>query len=228
MSRCCQRFETRPGFVQDEPDMALFYEGILNLKLHPESADMVCVQARLAVSYSQLGATGSAIEPAEEDSEFDSLAEAVNAAASNMLATSYATDPPTKLGKQPRTIFSLPGYPPPQGHGVLRSRWQSMSMKDLIRHGVARGVVEAHHQSEIKEHGVILNDTLAVYELVELVVKGDYDLTPDKISEIHSRLMATARFYVYVDTTRGRVTFCPYTAVNSELVAICRSFIILE
>jgi hypothetical protein len=39
------------------------------------------------------------------------------------------------------------------------------STQDLIRHGVAQGVVEAHHQSEIKEHGVIktiLNDTLAV------------------------------------------------------------------
>ncbi|KAJ7199224.1 fido domain-containing protein, partial [Mycena pura] len=52
--------------------------------------------------------------------------------------------------------------------------------------------------------------------------------------------MATARFYchhyippgdtrtitrhtVYMDTSLGRITFCPYTAVNSELVAICGS-----
>jgi hypothetical protein len=39
------------------------------------------------------------------------------------------------------------------------------SMQDLILHGVAEGVIEVHHRSEIKEEDVIksiLNDTLAV------------------------------------------------------------------
>jgi hypothetical protein len=44
--------------------MARFYEGIL--KSHPESAELVYVRSRLAISYSLLGATGSAIELAQE------------------------------------------------------------------------------------------------------------------------------------------------------------------
>jgi hypothetical protein len=66
-----QRFETRPDFVQGEPilyakaqDMARFYEGVL--KSHPESEKMIYVKARLAISYSMLGATGSAIELGQE------------------------------------------------------------------------------------------------------------------------------------------------------------------
>ncbi|KAJ6609448.1 hypothetical protein B0H10DRAFT_2297523 [Mycena sp. CBHHK59/15] len=117
------------------------------------------------------------------------------------------------------------------------------STQDLIRHGVAQGVIEVHHRSEIKEEDVIksiLNDTLAAYDVVALVVKGNCNLSSDKISEIHSKLMATARFHgphyvppgdtctttrhtVYVNTPTGRVKFCPYTMVDSELVAICRS-----
>ncbi|KAJ7852068.1 hypothetical protein B0H14DRAFT_814027 [Mycena olivaceomarginata] len=183
--------------------MARFYEG-----------------ARLAISYSMLGATGSAIELGQEiqaqladmdiqDGEFDSLldgwdallqVEAVNAAASDMSATTYQAWKATKDHLFP-THLSIP-----PGHEALKFRWQSMfnqgsekfrrllianaietnhiesiflitmsSTQDLIRHGVAQGVVEAHHQSEIKEHGVIktiLNDTLAAYDIVELVVKA--------------------------------------------------------
>ncbi|KAJ7240143.1 fido domain-containing protein [Mycena haematopus] len=288
-----QRLETRPDFVQGEPvlyaktqDVARFYEGIL--KSHPECAEMVYVKARLAISYSQLGAAGSAIELAQEiqaqladmdiqDSAFDSILdgwetmlqeEAVNALASDISATTYQAWKATKDNHFPTHLFL------PPGREALKSRWQSMSSQgsgkfrgllianaietnhiestflitvdsaqDLIRHGVARGVMDTDHRSEIKEHAIIksiLNDTLAAYDILDLIVKGDYNLSPDKISEIHSKLLETARFHgqdyvppgdtrtttrhtVYVGTPAGRVKFCPYTLVDSELVAICRS-----
>ncbi|KAJ7500354.1 hypothetical protein B0H11DRAFT_2276008 [Mycena galericulata] len=179
--------------------MARFYEGIL--MSHHESAEMVYVKARLAISYSLLGATGSAIKLAQEiqaqladmdiqDGEFDSLldgwdamlqVEAVNAAVSDMSATTYQTWKATKYHLFP-THLSIPS-----GHEVLKlqaliantietNHIESTflitmgSMQDLIRHGVAQGVVEVHHQSEIKEHSVIksmLNNTLSAYDIVE-------------------------------------------------------------
>ncbi|KAK7018367.1 fido domain-containing protein [Favolaschia claudopus] len=117
------------------------------------------------------------------------------------------------------------------------------SAEDLIRHGVVEGRVEVHPASEIADESVIkdiLHDTLAAYDVVDLIARHHQDLTPYKISDIHSRVMATARFHgqyyippgdtrtitrqtVYVNEPKGRVRFCPYLKVDSELVAICRS-----
>ncbi|KAJ7747676.1 fido domain-containing protein [Mycena maculata] len=279
----------RPNFVRDEEpikaqDIARFYEGIL--QSNRECAEMAYVRARLAISYSLLGATGSAIELAQEvqaqlseigieDSKFDDRVnawektlqeEAVNALNSDMSAPTYQGWKPTRGHIFPSDL-SLP-----QGHEDLL-KWRSLSehgsenfrkllivnaietnhiesiflitlgsTQNLIRDGVDQGVIEAHDQSDIKENGVIksiLEDTLLAYDIVNLVVKHQHDLTSDKISEIHSRVVATARFHgqhyvppgdtrtttrhtVYVNTPTGRVKFCPYNLVDSELVVICK------
>ncbi|KAJ7847945.1 hypothetical protein B0H14DRAFT_906414 [Mycena olivaceomarginata] len=160
------RSKTRPDFVRGEPmlyakpqDTARFYEGIL--KSRPESAELVYVKARLAISYSLLGATGSAIELAQEtqaqlaemdiqDNTFDAIidewdatlqVEAVNAAASDMSATSYQAWKATKDHIFP-THLSIP-----PGHETLMSRWQAMSSQgsEKFRRLLIANAIETNH-----------------------------------------------------------------------------------
>ncbi|KAJ7035161.1 hypothetical protein C8F04DRAFT_540870 [Mycena alexandri] len=131
------------------------------LKSHPESAELAYVRARLAISYSLLGATGSAIELAQEtqaqladmdiqDSAFDTLinewdamlqVEAVKAAASDMSATAYQAWKATKNHYFP-THLSIP-----EGHEALKSSWQSMFNlgSEKIRRFLIANAIETNH-----------------------------------------------------------------------------------
>ncbi|KAJ7066353.1 hypothetical protein C8F01DRAFT_698478 [Mycena amicta] len=163
-------FITRPDFVYNEPALydrdtmgvARFYEEILNS--NPESAqseEMIYVKAQIAVSYRLLGATGSAIEIAQEiqaqlsdmdirDSKFDSMLdsweatlqeEAVKAAASEVTAKTFQAWKPTKDHPFPNHLTI------PTGHERLKSRWQSMFFHGSEKFDalLVANAIETHH-----------------------------------------------------------------------------------
>ncbi|KAF8903030.1 fido domain-containing protein [Mucidula mucida] len=118
--------------------------------------------------------------------------------------------------------------------------------QDLIKRGIAEGVVNTRPQSRLHDRSaikLILNDTLATYTYLQELVNDLDKLSPEGICEVHRRVMDTARFWgvfvpagftrsvtrrsVFVGTCvpgtkrLGTALCCPPLLVDDEVFDIC-------
>ncbi|KAG2002928.1 hypothetical protein CC2G_003573 [Coprinopsis cinerea AmutBmut pab1-1] len=115
------------------------------------------------------------------------------------------------------------------------------SVRDIVRRGIADGVVEWTEHScvqDVSQIRAILEDTFAAYEMLTPFIAEPAHLNKQAICDVHRRLMQTAGYlessYIPPGRTRTEtrktvllsgaysIEFCPFEEVDAEVEYICR------